>query len=330
MTVEGARLEAQQDSQPFSTSMVSDVTLLGEQLQPVSIGGSPPRGNSSRPTLRAQGAEKSSGVQKGTIDAGMAASDNNVTTPPQDNAVSAASKPKRVRTGCLTCRERHLKCDEGLPHCLNCRKSSRICKRGVRLNFIDTKVEDPQIIPPTSEWSVGFQDESREIASEYKGGAGRYGTLKHEEMDDVRNDTQLNASAAMPSAPVMAHQHLPPIQHHNQGGNAGYDDSSPDMREQHHHQHTHSNADSYSSLTLHAPSQGSYASSEQTLQGQDTLPDYLTSPEETLFMQVFVEEVGLWMDSMDPHKHVSFRSWSCEHALLTILVLSDITILRFE
>jgi hypothetical protein len=27
-----------------------------------------------------------------------------------------------------------------------------------------------------------------------------------------------------------------------------------------------------------------------------------------LFMQVFVEEVGLWMDSMDPMKHVSLPS----------------------
>jgi hypothetical protein len=52
-----------------------------------------------------------------------------------------------------------------------------------------------------------------------------------------------------------------------------------------------------------APSQTSYATAE-TVQPQDDVRDYLTSPEETLFMQVFVEEVGLWMDSMDPHKHV--------------------------
>jgi hypothetical protein len=33
--------------------------------------------------------------------------------------------------------------------------------------------------------------------------------------------------------------------------------------------------------------------------------EYLDNQEETLFMQVFVEEVGAWMDSMDPHKHFS-------------------------
>ena len=53
------------------------------------------------------------------------------------------SKPKHVRTGCLTCRARHLKCDEGLPECNNCRKSNRLCQRGVPLNFIDTRTERP-------------------------------------------------------------------------------------------------------------------------------------------------------------------------------------------
>lgn len=66
----------------------------------------------------------------------------------------AVSKSRRVRTGCLTCRERHLKCDEGLPECNNCRKSNRECKRGVRLNFIDVQVKNPPYMPPTPlEWS---------------------------------------------------------------------------------------------------------------------------------------------------------------------------------
>lgn len=32
--------------------------------------------------------------------------------------------------------------------------------------------------------------------------------------------------------------------------------------------------------------------------------EIIISQEETLFMQVFVEEVGIWMDSMDSMKHV--------------------------
>ncbi|KAI9040021.1 Zn(II)2Cys6 transcription factor [Aspergillus affinis] len=33
----------------------------------------------------------------------------------------------RTRTGCLTCRERRVKCDDGKPTCLRCSKSHRIC-----------------------------------------------------------------------------------------------------------------------------------------------------------------------------------------------------------
>ena len=264
----------------------------------------------------------------------MAVADDNATTPPNDAAVAAAtasaSKPKRVRTGCLTCRERHLKCDEGLPHCQNCRKSSRTCKRGVRLNFIDTQVKDPQIIPPTADWSVGFQDESREIASEYKGGAGRYAALKPQAApEEVKDETQMDTSGGILNAPMMSHQQLPPIHSFPQAPHTVYSDTSSSMQESARdgHRRQHSFADSTSSHpSMHAPSQASFASSDQTLQNQDETRDYLTSPEETLFMQVFVEEVGLWMDSMDPHKHVSTVWPRCWPALIFV-VLSNITFL---
>ena len=72
---------------------------------------------------------------------------------------AAAGKSKRVRTGCLTCRERHLKCDEGVPECNNCRKSNRECRRGIRLNFIDIQVKDPPcLLPPTAEWSGSWEE----------------------------------------------------------------------------------------------------------------------------------------------------------------------------
>lgn len=67
-------------------------------------------------------------------------------------APATMSKPRRVRTGCLTCRNRHLKCDEALPICLNCQKSNRKCERGVRLNFIDLKVEQPPYLLPPVDW----------------------------------------------------------------------------------------------------------------------------------------------------------------------------------
>lgn len=67
-------------------------------------------------------------------------------------ASTIISKPRRVRTGCLTCRNRHLKCDEAMPICMNCQKSNRKCERGVRLNFIDLRVEQPPYLLPPVDW----------------------------------------------------------------------------------------------------------------------------------------------------------------------------------
>ncbi|BCS04205.1 Zn(II)2Cys6 transcription factor [Aspergillus luchuensis] len=38
------------------------------------------------------------------------------------------SRGLRTKTGCLTCRERRVKCDDGKPTCLRCSKSARICR----------------------------------------------------------------------------------------------------------------------------------------------------------------------------------------------------------
>lgn len=34
----------------------------------------------------------------------------------------------RARTGCITCKRRHVKCDEARPHCSNCRNAKRVCE----------------------------------------------------------------------------------------------------------------------------------------------------------------------------------------------------------
>jgi hypothetical protein len=220
----------------------------------------------------------------------------------------AKSKPKRVRTGCLTCRERHLKCDEGQPNCQNCRKSNRVCKRGLRLNFIDTTVQSPPMIPPTRDWSVQFQDESREIASEYKDGLSKYAPVESppENLYDFAN-------GMAPPASFMSHQGLPPMQR----GSAGpYGDSPHTLDGSRDSQHRRSLSDSGTSFTvMGVPSNASYSNHEQPLSPSSEARDYLNQAEETLFMQVFVEEVGLWMDSIDPHKHV--RPSSTPRPLLT-------------
>ncbi|KAF1985073.1 hypothetical protein K402DRAFT_117502 [Aulographum hederae CBS 113979] len=220
---------------------------------------------------------------------------------------SGTPKPKRVRTGCLTCRERHLKCDEGLPNCQNCRKSSRECKRGVRLNFIDTQVKAPPVVPPTLEWNVNFLDESRDIASEYKGGLSRYGVRETQTVTTADRVSSHDFSGLPPPAPTAPHQPLPPIQgmlpgtSYVDGYNMGTEAMQSEPRTQHGHSHSES---SYSNSNI--PTSGtSWSYSDQTLSPGGRRATGLQNPEEVLFMQVFVEEVGLWMDSMDSKKHFS-------------------------
>jgi hypothetical protein len=143
----------QQNLSPISTA--SDLTLIGDQ------GYSPFENMADMKTPRPAKRQRTSEGENSTSAVGGSADYENQMKPGGDAASSqagdiaraAANKPKRVRTGCLTCRERHLKCDEGLPNCQNCRKSNRTCKRGVRLNFIDTQVQSPSMIPPTADWA---------------------------------------------------------------------------------------------------------------------------------------------------------------------------------
>lgn len=261
-------------------------------------------------------------------EASMATNDATGGTAAGENT-SAAARPKRVRTGCLTCRERHLKCDEGLPDCQNCRKSSRPCKRGVRLNFIDTQVKSPPITPPTQEWDITFQDESREIASEYRGGLGRYAALPQEveEVPDIKDEALYQFSSGVMNTPTLAHQQLPSLQQSIPVGNVesypAVSQRMPDnSREQ--HRHSSSNTDStFTSQTMPPAPSSTYTNNKQTLTPPSEDRGPLDSPEELLFMQVFVEEVGLWMDSLDPYKHVSLPIRNLLLPLLTAAVLSS-------
>ncbi|KIV83627.1 hypothetical protein, variant 4 [Exophiala sideris] len=56
--------------------------------------------------------------------------------PKTKSTKSSSSTPiKRTRTGCKTCRERKLKCDEAAPECGNCVKSKKICIRSEGVTF---------------------------------------------------------------------------------------------------------------------------------------------------------------------------------------------------
>ena len=215
----------------------------------------------------------------------------------------STSKPKRVRTGCLTCRERHLKCDEGLPNCQNCKKSNRKCKRGVRLNFIDIQCErPPYLLPSTHDWRVTFQDDSRDIASEYRGGLEKYHPLEPEPKRQKLDVQDLGYDYSAIAAPVMSHQQLP-----------GPPTSYQSFAESSQPVYTNTNAQPYVDSTQQMQT---YAEQAQNVrpgfdqgvmmeQQEPEAPTPLDNQTEVLYMQVFVEEVGLWMDSMDADKHFS-------------------------
>lgn len=83
-------------------------------------------------------------------------------------------KKSRTRSGCLTCRDRHMKCDEQQPVCNNCIKSKRKCFRGVRLNFTQYTIYEPPNNPYQNNLSYRILDQSVTIASLYENGKKQY------------------------------------------------------------------------------------------------------------------------------------------------------------
>ncbi|KAI1938610.1 hypothetical protein LOZ66_003413 [Ophidiomyces ophidiicola] len=205
-------------------------------------------------------------------------------------------KPKRVRTGCLTCRERHLKCDETLPRCQNCQKSDRLCKRGVRLNFIDTQVAaPPYAVPSSHDWNVNFRDESREIASEYLGGYERYPLLKKGSMQPRPMPTygyRDSLTMATPHRGLTSASLLTSFS----------EQSQPDIAAEPIF-HSTPQAPTEPGYHDHSIARSPFDTPKHPLTASHDSRPCLNTAEEVLLMQVYVEEVGLWMDSMDPGKH---------------------------
>ncbi|KAJ4296907.1 hypothetical protein N0V90_006955 [Kalmusia sp. IMI 367209] len=227
-------------------------------------------------------------------------------TPPAQSKAKSG-KSTRTRTGCLTCRDRHLKCDEGAPSCQNCLKSNRECRRGMRINWIDTQVKNPpHLIPPTDNWAVDFKDESRKIASEYIGGL---------EMYPSRTAAHARSRSFEPAAYQTTYAHHHRISYSDiaseYGSQAGY---APMRTFQNTPQHQLPHSTPSDGMSAQAsvnafmtpnPEESHLSRTHgRELQDLDG-PDYLVDQEEVLFMQVFVEEVGIWMDSMDAKKHFS-------------------------
>ncbi|KAH7171442.1 hypothetical protein EDB81DRAFT_837902 [Dactylonectria macrodidyma] len=298
------------------------------------------------------------------------------TTPVQR---SPPPKAKRVRTGCLTCRDRHLKCDEAVPDCLNCRKRGRECKRGVRLNFLDINVHSLACEPVSEDWAVHFHDESRDIASEYQGGLSRYAPYDSE--PELPDNVETNPFHAEERHPKLGVQHMAQnlcgksLLGSSDKANAARsfgecDPNSPppvdrwatepiatNLDDHGSHSRTTSDASNIATPSSSSQSNNSFRATpvqqlvtarQKSLAHQRSdistaasilphptaavaneikfpiniseypptqlLPknnppvhdrEFLSTPEEIAYMQVFVDDVWVWMDSLDKEKHFS-------------------------
>lgn len=207
-------------------------------------------------------------------------------------------RSRRVRTGCFTCRERHLKCDEALHQCQNCRRSGRVCKRGVRLNFIDTQTAAPPYcvaLPPGAQ--IAFRDDSRLIASEYVGGFERYPPpgpdpllgrdlgSPFEFFDSLEHDVLAESNMSMDDSflPEFGHS-LSDSAGVLVGINPALTPPSPPRQ-----------------TVPHTPS----GPEKQVSANYCTGRIYTPHSGDTFLLRAFVEEVGCWIDSLDTVKHVS-------------------------
>ena len=103
-------------------------------------------------------------------------------------------KRRRTRSGCVTCRDRHIKCDERVPVCNNCLRLRRVCYRGLRLNFIQYNYYNPRKDSPGMEDSTVLPhrilDQSITIAALYNG-LGKYRPYMHLHSQQDLEDSDL-------------------------------------------------------------------------------------------------------------------------------------------
>lgn len=126
------------------------------------------------------------------------------------------AKKLRTRSGCFTCRDRHMKCDEQKPVCQNCINSRRKCYRGIRLNFTQYTLYDPKESlvsnhsPSTSTTNASHRilDQSIAVSSLYRDGANRYRAFKKfHRPEDLREAESLLLFELLPRLQLSVDSH---------------------------------------------------------------------------------------------------------------------------
>ena len=160
-------------------------------------------------------------------------------------------------------------------------------------------VRPSYVTPPAEGWHVNFQDKSIDIASCYKGGRARYLTLQ-----DEHNNPSIVQNA---TSGTMTAFDISPASLHFDHSSSTYQDSTGPLS-------TMSTIESSQTAPYYdlensyprPPEVGLYpAVTWDDFQPSDEHSPSLDDPEEVLFMQVYVEEVAVWMDSMDEERHFS-------------------------
>ncbi|KAJ4991210.1 C6 zinc finger domain-containing protein [Stagonosporopsis vannaccii] len=80
---------------------------------------------------------------------------------------SATARPKRSRTGCMTCRNRRRKCDEGKPTCQNCISKGFECRYAAAFQILGKHNFTPEVKVGVKYANVRFAgDESQDLVPE--------------------------------------------------------------------------------------------------------------------------------------------------------------------
>lgn len=219
-------------------------------------------------------------------------------------------KATRTRTGCRTCRTRHLKCDEGRPYCNQCIKSKQACtyEKELKWGKLNDKNPQPVLHFVPIENAITIEDESLLVASEYQGGTAwyaRYAALEAKEQPK----SQMSFDATISSIS----NYYGEATAHSTGDFVG--------------QRINQVAQDYNAAQELQPLQANaqYLSNAFS-SDSDFRENSISDPLEAYFMQVFVEEVGPWMDIMNHTKYVSQTLptgfWSLDYLLYTSSLMS--------
>ena len=215
-------------------------------------------------------------------------------------------RAKRVRTGCLVCRERHLKCDEAGAPCGQCMRGNRECKYGVKLKFDHfTEVSDLHTTIPI-EGKIHFQDDTAYICSLYGD-------------DSLRELKKFGFNESDALAQLSGLSHRIPDDHGALANPVKYQlDASGTMDLDEGPSSTQAVAPTQNGTPVPQSSGNTAATDdfmsviEEDTDGEGGLPIVLPKssrpmiqdPFDMMLMKCYIEEIGAWMDSLNSIKYV--------------------------